>query len=422
MKPAPKGFRLHIGLFGRRNVGKSSLLNALTNQSVSLVPEVAGTTTDPVEKPMELLPLGPVLFIDTAGVDDVGLLGQMRVERTRRVFDRTDLGVVVAVANRWGRFEDELLLKLQKKKTPTIVVFNKIDLFRPEEEDLEKLKKRGLVCVQTQATSAETVPALRQAILDSAPPGWLQDRPILGDLVGAGGTALLVTPIDKEAPRGRLILPQVQAIRDLMDHDAMCLVVQDNRLREALASLKEPPGLVVTDSQAFRQVARDTPENVPLTSFSILFSRFKGDLAEQARGALKIGDLRRGDRVLIAEACTHHPIEDDIGMVKIPGWLKEIVGGKLRIKNVRGHDFPEDLSGYRLVIHCGACMWNRKEMLSRILHCQQAGVPITNYGLTIAYCLGILERALQPFPETSMAGHEKEPRLKAITCPAQGAG
>jgi [FeFe] hydrogenase H-cluster maturation GTPase HydF len=399
MKPAPKGFRLHIGLFGKRNVGKSSLLNALTHQSVSLVSEVAGTTTDPVEKPMELLPLGPVLFIDTAGVDDVGLLGQMRVLRTRQVFNRTDLGVVVTVANRWGRFEDELLSELQKRKTPTIVVFNKIDLFRPEQEDLEKLKKRGFVCVQTQATSTETVLALRKALLESMPPGWLQDRPILGDLVGAGGTAVLVTPIDKEAPRGRLILPQVQAIRDLMDHDAMCVVVQENRLREALASLKTPPRLVVTDSQAFEKVALDTPEEVPLTSFSILFSRLKGDLAEQAKGALKIGDLRRGDRVLIAEACTHHPIEDDIGTVKIPRWLKKIVGGKLRIQNVRGHDFPEDPSGYQLVIHCGACMWNRKEMLNRIMHCRQAGVSITNYGLTIAYCLGILERALAPFPE-----------------------
>jgi [FeFe] hydrogenase H-cluster maturation GTPase HydF len=211
--------------------------------------------------------------------------------------------------------------------------------------------------------------------------------------------AVLVTPIDKESPKGRLILPQVQAIRDLLDHDAMCLVVQDNRLREALASLKEPPGLVVTDSQAFERVAHDTPEKVPLTSFSILYSRFKGDLVAQARGARTIGDLRPGDRILIAEACTHHPIEDDIGTVKIPRWLREISGGKLKIENVRGHDFPEDPSGYRLVIHCGACMWNRREMLSRILHCQRAGVPITNYGLTIAYCLGILERALRPFAE-----------------------
>jgi [FeFe] hydrogenase H-cluster maturation GTPase HydF len=399
MRRAPKGFRLHIGLFGRRNVGKSSLLNALTHQAVSLVSEVAGTTTDPVEKPMELLPLGPVLFIDTAGIDDVGLLGQMRVERTRQVFDRTDLGVVVAVANRWGRYEDTLLSELQKRQTPTIVVFNKIDLSSPGSGEVEQLQQRGFACVQTQATRPETVLALRQALLQSAPPEWLQERPILGDLVGPGGMAVLVTPIDKEAPKGRLILPQVQAIRDLMDHDAMCLVVQDNRLREALEALKQPPKLVVTDSQAFKQVAGDTPDGVPLTSFSILFSRFKGDLLEQARGALLIGDLRPGDRVLIAEACTHHPIEDDIGTVKIPRWLQEVAGGKLKIENVRGHDFPADPSGYRLVIHCGACMWNRKEMLSRILHCQRAGVPITNYGLAIAYCLGILERALAPFPE-----------------------
>jgi len=399
MRRAPKGFRLHIGLFGRRNVGKSSLLNALTHQSVSLVSEVAGTTTDPVEKPMELLPLGPVLFIDTAGVDDVGLLGQMRVERTRRVFDRTDLGVVVVVANRWGRYEDALLDELQERQTPTIVVFNKVDLFRPQPGDIQRLERRGFACVQTQAIRPETVLTLRQALLQSAPPEWLQERPILGDLVGPGKLAVLVTPIDKEAPKGRLILPQVQAIRDLMDNDAMCLVVQDNRLREALAALKQPPGLVVTDSQVFERVARDTPAEVPLTSFSILFSRFKGDLVAQVRGARTIGDLRPGDRILIAEACTHHPIEDDIGTVKIPRWLTEIVGGKLEIKHVRGHDFPGDPSGYRLVIHCGACMWNRKEMLSRIMHCQRAGVPITNYGLTIAYCLGILERTIRPFPE-----------------------
>jgi [FeFe] hydrogenase H-cluster maturation GTPase HydF len=414
MRRAPKGFRLHIGLFGRRNVGKSSLLNALTHQSVSLVSDVAGTTTDPVEKPMELLPLGPVLFIDTAGVDDVGLLGQMRIERTRQVFDRTDVGVVVAVANRWDRFEDDLLAELEKRKAPVIVVFNKVDLFRPDPAEVEKLVQRGFACVQTQATRAETVLALRQALLESVPPGWLQDRPILGDLVGAGGTAVLVTPIDKEAPKGRLILPQVQAIRDLMDHDAVCVVVQASRLREALASLREPPRLVVTDSQAFEKVAQDTPKGVPLTSFSILFSRFKGDLVEQVRGALQIGNLRPGDRVLIAEACTHHPIEDDIGTVKIPRWLKEIVGGTLKIENVRGHDFPENPSGYRLVIHCGACMWNRKEMLSRILHCQQTGVPITNYGLTIAFCLGILERALAPFPEaTALLGQNQPSRGEA---------
>jgi [FeFe] hydrogenase H-cluster maturation GTPase HydF len=263
--------------------------------------------------------------------------------------------------------------------------------------------------VKTQATRPETVLSLRQALLDSAPSDWLKDRPILGDLVGAGGTAVLVTPIDKEAPKGRLILPQVQAIRDLMDHDAMCLVVQDNRLREALASLKEPPRLVVTDSQAFERVAGDTPEEVPLTSFSILFSRFKGDLVAQAQGARMIGDLRPGDRILIAEACTHHPIEDDIGTVKIPNWLREISGCKLKIENVRGHDFPEDPSGYRLVIHCGACMWNRKEMLSRILHCQRAGVPITNYGLTIAYCLDIMERALAPFPEAMSVLCQNQP-------------
>ena len=399
MRRAPKGFRLHIGLFGRRNVGKSSLLNALTHQSASLVSDVAGTTTDPVEKPMELLPLGPVLFIDTAGVDDKGSLGQIRIERTKQALDRTDLGIIVALGDDWSRFEEDLLLELSNKNVPAVVVFNKMDLVHPPEWLERSLRAREISFIRTQATRAESVLALRQALLESVPPEWLQDRPILGDLVGDGGMAVLVIPIDKEAPKGRLILPQAQAIRDLMDHNAMCVVVQDDRLREALASLRQPPKLVVTDSQAFKKVAEATPEEIPLTSFSVLFSRFKGDLIEQAKGALRIGELRPGDRVLIAEACTHHPIEDDIGSEKIPRWLKSIVGEGLLLNHVRGHGFPEDISGYKLVIHCGACMWNRKEMLNRILRCQKAYVPITNYGLAIAYCLGILERALAPFPE-----------------------
>ncbi len=398
MSRTPKGMRLHIGLFGRRNVGKSSLLNALAQQYVSLVSEVAGTTTDPVEKPMELLPLGPVVFIDTAGVDDEGLLGRMRVERTRQIFARTDLGVLVAEAGVWGEFEEQILAELERLGVPRLVVFNKSDLRAPDPARLEALQKAGVPCVSTQATRPETVLGLRRLLLESAPPDWVRERPILGDLVGAGGTAVLVTPLDKEAPRGRLILPQVQAIRDLLDHDALCLVVQENRLRQALSVLRAPPRLVVTDSQVFERVARDTPADVPLTSFSILFSRLKGDLLLQSRGALSIVDLRRGDRVLIVEACTHHPIEDDIGTVKLPRWLQRRVGEGLVIERVRGHDFPADPSPYRLVIHCGACMLNRREVLGRLLLCQQAGIPATNYGLAIAFCLGILPRVLSPFP------------------------
>jgi [FeFe] hydrogenase H-cluster maturation GTPase HydF len=394
----PKGLRLHIGLFGRRNVGKSSLLNAITRQNVSIVSEVAGTTTDPVEKPMEFLPLGPVLFIDTAGIDDSGALGELRIHKTRQIFDRTDLAVIVSEAGTWGDFEEQLAAELKARNVPVIVVFNKSDLAEPEGKILDRLGHEKIPAVRTTAISGKGILDLRQALLDGAPVEFINHPAILGDLVGAGEMAVLVVPIDKEAPKGRLILPQVQAIRDLLDSDAYCMVVKERELQHALESLKRPPKLVVTDSQAFLKVAADTPRDIPLTSFSILFARFKGDLAELVRGTLAIEELKAGDRVLIAEACSHHPIGEDIGRVKIPRWLTQYVGGKLEFKTVQGHDFPEDLSPYRMVIHCGACMMNRQEMLTRILRCRQAGVPITNYGLTIAYSLGIFERALEPFP------------------------
>ncbi|HOX36960.1 MAG TPA: [FeFe] hydrogenase H-cluster maturation GTPase HydF [Candidatus Brocadiia bacterium] len=398
MRSTPKSFRLHIGLFGRRNVGKSSILNAITRQNVSIVSDVAGTTTDPVEKPMELLPLGPVLFIDTAGIDDVGALGQMRVEKTRQTFDRTDLGVIIAVAGEWSEFEDKIIAELRAREIPVIVVFNKTDLAEPGAEMLSRLQNEKTAYVRTVAPEGVGLADFRQALLDAAPADFIANPTILSDLVGPGELAVLVVPIDKEAPKGRLIVPQVQAIRDLLDADSYCMVVKERELRDALERLKRPPKLVVTDSQAFLKASADTPCDVPLTSFSILFSRFKGDLTEQVRGVLAIDDLRPGDRVLIAEACSHHPIAEDIGRVKIPRWLRQYVGGELDFQTVQGHDFPADLSGYKLIVHCGACMWNRREMLSRMLRCRQAGVPITNYGLVIAFSLGIFERALEPFP------------------------
>ena len=398
MTNTPKSLRLHIAFFGRRNVGKSSLLNALTRQQVSIVSPVAGTTTDPVEKPMELLPLGPVLFIDTAGIDDTGDLGALRVQKTRKVLERTDLAVLVAETGAWGNFEEEILRKLSLHKTPVVVVFNKIDTAEPDAALVAKLSGEKIRVVRTSAARGMGILDLRQALLDSAPPDFIDSPAIVGDLVGPGQLVVLVVPIDKEAPKGRLIQPQVLAIRDLLDSDSYCLVVKERELRSALAQLKSPPKLVVTDSQAFLKVAADTPHNVPLTSFSILMSRFKGELLAQVQGTLAIENLRGGDRVLIAEACSHHPIGEDIGRVKIPRWLTQCTGEKLRIEHVQGRDFPADLADYKLVIHCGSCMWNRREMLSRILRCQQAGVPITNYGLTIAYSLGIFERALEPFP------------------------
>jgi len=403
---APKGFRLHIGLFGRRNVGKSSLLNALTRQDVSIVSDIAGTTTDPVEKPMELLPLGPVLFIDTAGIDDVGALGEMRVARTKQVFDRTDLAVLIVSPDGWSEFEEELLAEFKARETPTIVVFNKVDVAEPPIPLLDRFRAAKTPVVRTVAVTGEGILDLREALIRSAPEDFINAPSILGDLVPAGELAVLVVPIDLEAPKGRLILPQVNAIRDVLDNDAYCMVVKERELRDALDRLNRPPSIVVTDSQAFLKVAGDTPSEVLMTSFSIVFARYRGDLLEFVRGALAIDRLKPGDHILVAEACSHHPIGEDIGRVKIPRWLTQYVGGKLEFSHVQGHDFPDDVTPYDLIVHCGACMWNRREMLSRMLRCRKAGVPITNYGVAIAYSLGIFERALRPFPAALEAFHE----------------
>lgn len=406
MQKTPKGFRLHIGLFGRRNVGKSSLLNAMTRQSVSIVSDVAGTTTDPVEKPMELLPIGPVLFIDTAGIDDVGALGEKRVAKTRQVFDRTDVGVIVVAAGDWGDFEQAIFDELTSREIPTIVVFNKHDIAQPDAALLAKLKEAKITCIETVASQGEGILDLREALIKKAPEEFINAPAIIGDLIPAGELVVLVVPIDLEAPKGRLILPQVQSIRDILDSDAYCMVVKERELRDALDRLNRPPALVVTDSQAFLKVAGDTPPSVPMTSFSILFARYKGDLCEFVRGAMAIENLKPGGRILIAEACSHHPIGEDIGRVKIPRWIQQYVGGEMEFTSVQGHDFPENLADFNLVVHCGGCMWNRREMLSRMIRCHRAGVPIANYGLTIAYTLGIFERALQPFPAALNTYHE----------------
>lgn len=411
MISAPRGLRLHVGLFGRRNVGKSSLLNALTRQDVSIVSPTPGTTTDPVEKPMELLPLGPVLFIDTAGVDDEGALGELRITKTRKVLERTDLALLVAEANGWGSFEEALLAEIAERSIPVVVVLNKCDVAPPPPALLARLASAGLPAVETAAPSGRGIADLRQTLLATVPAEALESRRIVGDLVSEGDLVVLVVPIDKEAPKGRLILPQVQTIRDLLDADAFSLVVKERELKTALSRLCASPKLVVTDSQAFLKVAADTPPGVPLTSFSILFARFQGDLTEMVRGTLGIERLKAGDRVLVAESCTHHPIGEDIGRVKIPRWLRQYTGLPLEVVHVQGHDFPDDLSPFSLVVHCGSCMGNRREMLSRILRCRTAAVPITNYGLTIAYSLGILERALGPFPAALEAFRES--RAKA---------
>lgn len=400
MTTTPKSLRLHIGIFGRRNVGKSSLLNAITRQQVSIVSDVAGTTTDPVEKPMELLPLGPVLFIDTAGVDDVGALGQMRIAKTKQVFDRTELGVIVSDNGQWGSFEQGIFNELKERKIPVIAVFNKSDIAPAEQDVIAKLRAEKIVSVQTCANQNKGILEFRQALLDAAPDDFINTPTIMGDLLQPGELAVFVVPIDKEAPKGRLILPQVQCIRDVLDNDAYCVVVKERELRDALKRFeKNPPKIVVTDSQAFLKVAGDTPDEIPMTSFSILFARYKGDLNAFVKGAYAIDNLKPGDKILIAESCSHHPIAEDIGRVKIPRWLTEYAGGELKFDVYQGNDFPQNLTEYKLVLQCGGCMTNRRQILSRIEHCRKKDVPITNYGVAIAYILGIFERALSPFSQ-----------------------
>lgn len=423
---APKGLRLHLGIFGRRNAGKSSLLNAITRQNTSIVSDVAGTTTDPVEKPMELLPIGPVLFIDTAGIDDTGGLGELRVERTRQVFDRTDIAILVLDLTRatrgervWDDFEESMSLEFAKRGIPVLAVLGKSDL-APVPEDLAAfLKGRGFSFAivanppKHGKADSDTAPRngtggagageIRDLLVSLLPEDFIRPQPIVSDLLPTGETAVLVTPIDKEAPKGRLILPQVQTIRDLLDAGQCAVVTQVPQLQRMLQRMDPPPRLVVTDSQAFKEVTAIVPPEIPLTSFSILFARQKGDLDTMAAGAERIGTLPPNARILVAEACSHHPIEEDIGTVKIPRMLRKRLGDGIEIGHAQGHDFPatdEDLARWDLVIHCGGCVWNKREMLRRIARCAAAGVPITNYGLAIAFLTGILPRAIQPLRNT----------------------
>ncbi len=398
LNETPRGSRLHIAIFGRRNSGKSSLINALTNQNIAIVSDVPGTTTDPVYKSMEILPIGPVVLIDTAGIDDVGDLGALRIQKTLAVLAKTDLALlVVDPAKASARMNATSSRRRGSTGCPSSASSTRptsIPTPEPERPELDQ----QVPFVAVSALNRTGVDALKMAMIKSAPKGWTPPT-ILGDLISPSDLVVLVVPIDLAAPKGRLILPQVQTIRDILDNDAMTLIVKERELKAALASLREPPKLVVTDSQAFLKVAADTPKEVLMTSFSILFARYKGDLVALAKGARAIDDLVPGDKVLIAEACTHHRVEDDIGTVKIPRWLRQLVGGALDFKWASGAELPADLSDYKLIVHCGACMINRKEMLHRLMTAQNAGVPMVNYGVLIAHVLGILPRALQPFPE-----------------------
>ncbi len=395
----PRGSRFHIAIFGRRNAGKSSLINALTNQEIAIVSSLPGTTTDPVYKTMEILPLGPVVLIDTAGIDDVGELGNLRIKKTIGVLAKADLMVLVIDAGQTPgekAYELELIRKAGEQGVPVLGVLNKIDLY-PEAKAPEFERLLGIRVVPASAASRQGIEQLVKEMIRLAPKDWSSPT-ILGDLINPGDTVVLVVPIDLAAPRGRLILPQVQTIRDLLDNDAMALVVKERELKTALAGLVRKPKLVVTDSQAFSKVDADTPGDIMLTSFSILFARYKGDLEALVAGALAVDSLKPGDRVLIAEACTHHRVEDDIGTVKIPRWLRRKAGGELRFDWSSGIEMPSELGQYKLIVHCGACMINRKEMLHRLMQAAGAGVPVVNYGVLIASLHGILRRALSPFP------------------------
>lgn len=392
-----KSMRLHIGVFGRTNVGKSSLLNKITNQEVSIVSDIAGTTTDVVEKSMELLPVGPVTFLDTAGLDDETKLSGQRIEKTMKVVNRIDVAVVVCDFNGIGKFENDLIEKFKELKIPYLIVVNKCDL-APKSFHIDLKSELSNIIYTSVKKDEKIVFKFKEALVNLLPEDFVNSPKIVGDLVPAKSTVILVIPIDKEAPKGRIILPQVQTLRDLLDNNCLSYVVKESELKDALDNLKTPPALVVTDSQAFKKVSEIVPENVSLTSFSILFARLKGDLDEFVNGARAIENLKDGDMVLILESCTHHAIEDDIGRVKIPNLLRKKTGKNLVIHNYAGHDFP-DIKDYKLIIHCGACMTNRREVLSRVLIANQNNVPITNYGVVISYCLGILPRAIKIFTE-----------------------
>lgn len=409
MNETPKALRLHIGLFGRTNTGKSSLLNLIVGQDSAIVSPVAGTTTDVVRKSMELLPLGPVTFLDTAGIDDESGLGELRVERTREALASSDVACLVLESDVWTAYEDELASLAAAQKTPLILVVNKTDVKKPSAAWLDTIRAvspRIIECstarAQLNAEEREAfLLALKRHLLEAAPDDFLEPPAILGDLLPSGSgvpLAVLIVPIDLQAPKGRLILPQVQSIRDALDSDAAVAVVKEREYRPFLDRLASPPDLVVCDSQIALKMVADTPTGIPATTFSILFSRFKGDIVRMAEGAAALASLKAGDRVLVAEACTHHALEDDIGRVKIPRWIRQFTGSGVEIDHAAGRDWPADLARYRVVIHCGACTLTRREMLWRLERARAAGVPVTNYGMAISVLQGVIERTLSPFP------------------------
>ena len=403
MNQTPMSERVHIGFFGKRNAGKSSVMNAVTGQEIAVVSDVRGTTTDPVYKSMELLPLGPVVMMDTPGIDDEGDLGALRVRKSYQVLNKTDAAVlVIDGAGGVSKEDSELVARIRRKKIPFLVAVNKRDI-APEGAVHRVREELGLDDSQIVAVSASDgtgINELKERIARTARTEETQ-KYIVRDIISPSDFVVLVVPIDKAAPKGRLILPQQQTIRDILDGDAVSIVVKDCELKETLQKLGKKPKLVITDSQAFSKVSADTPDDILLTSFSILFARYKGNLETAVRGVTAVDGLRDGDVVLISEGCTHHRQCDDIGTVKIPRWIREYTGKEVQFETTSGTEFPDDLSRYRMVIHCGGCMLNEREMKYRLSCAQDQDVPMTNYGILIAYVKGILKRSVEVFPEIS---------------------
>jgi [FeFe] hydrogenase H-cluster maturation GTPase HydF len=402
MQTTPKSLRIHIGIFGRTNVGKSSFLNMIAGQDVAITSSIPGTTTDVVEKSMELLPLGPVVFLDTAGVDDTSELGVLRIKKTSVAMDRSEVVVIVTEPSMWGAFEKQIADDAKIKNIPVIAVVNKIDSYDVPVSWLETVNKSVNGVVQCSSVDLENrdkyLSRFKAELMSALPEERLSEPALIGDLIPPGGLAVLIVPIDLQAPKGRLILPQVQTIRDALDCDAMSLVVKEREYSHVYSLLNKKPDLVICDSQIVMKMVADTPQDVPCTTFSILFSRYKGDLIEEVKGAAMIDNLKTGDKILIAEACSHHAAEDDIGRVKIPRWMRQYTGIDLKVDIASGRDYPENLSEYKLIIHCGACMLTRKEKLVRIQKAREAGVAVTNYGIAISLLQGVLKRVLTPFP------------------------
>ncbi len=397
----PKSLRTHIALMGKRNVGKSSILNVITRQQAAIVSEIAGTTTDPVEKTMELFPLGPVVFIDTAGIDDESEIGSLRVDKSFNVLNRSDIVVVVTEANSWGDYEKNLITIIKDRNIPVTVAINKVDLFYEIKDITSWLEKNNIRYVKTSVISNEGIKELSQQIVDSAPADRFANSSLMNGLISPKDLVLMVGPLDMEAPVGRLKLPQSQLIRDCLNLNACSITAKDTELDYLLSSLINPPKMVICESHIIETVANKVSEDIWLTTFSILFARFKGDISVFIKGARELNTLKKGDKVLIAEACTHSSIGEDIGTIVLPQLINEMVGGEVIFEICSGKDFSySDLRKYKLIIHCGSCMLNRRELMSRIRVAQNMGISITNYGLTIAYIKGLLDRVIEPFTES----------------------